>query len=250
MGYDDEIVPRSRLSRQLRNFLDPIVHRYYYHVVGDRFALETVPESTTVLDVGTGTGRYPYLLANGTRRIIGVDVSGEATTVASKVTTDSNVSFCRADGASLPVADDTVDLLFCIGTFNKIQNIGPFLSEFRRVLTDDGTLIFDVNNRDTLIPHKHHPSFASFTVPELVDTLEATGFRMEAFDNSFFVSRLQKKGILSERFPLSTRLLLLWVSVVIDGILSHLPGIQQYSGHIWVRARPISSSPASESHRE
>lgn len=250
MKNDCGIVPRGRLSRQLRNFLDPIVNKYYYHIVGDQFALNKVPESTTILDVGTGAGRYPYLLANGTRQIIGLDVSKEAVTMASKVTTDSNVSFCHADGVALPVADSTVELLLCIGVFNKIQKIKPFLSEFKRVLTDKGTLIFDVNNESTLIRHKRSPSFANFSITSLTDRLESTGFRMHAFDNRFFISRLQKKGILSERLPLTVRLLLLSGSILIDRILSHLPGVQQYGGHIWVQAQAINSLTTPETHRE
>lgn len=229
-------VAEERIARQLRNFLDPVVRSYYRTVVGDRFAFERLPDDARVLDVGAGAGRYGYLLADRCERYVGVDLSTTASAVGSVVTSAPNADFAAADGTALPFSDDSFDAILAVGTFNAIEDLDPFLTEFRRVLVDGGLVIFNCNNWRTVVPHKRNPGFAHHTTEDIHDSLQAAGFRSRSTAIGFFVSRRQKKLLLSERMPVAVRLLGLSAVRLQNGVLSRLPGVGRRGAHIWVAA--------------
>lgn len=231
------VVTHSRLSRQLRNFLDPLLKSYYRHIVGDTFLHDRVRGGERILDVGCGVGRFGYLLENRYDQFVGVDLSRRATSVAANIVSNPDAAFSVGDGTALPFTSGSFDLILAIGTFNRVDNLHPFFREFERVIRPGGRVIFNCNNQRTVVPHKSRHDFANHTVEDIQEVLNKNGFEICDIDIGFFISRLQKKLVLSDRMPIPLRYVGLQVTKMQEVILSHLPKCGNRGGHIWVEAK-------------
>jgi ubiquinone/menaquinone biosynthesis C-methylase UbiE len=102
-----------------------------------------LPAGSLVLDVGTGPGRVPRLIAGAypTVEVEGVDLSPEmiarATSTANRTRT-SNLSFRVGDVAALPFADNSVDLVVSTLSLHHWDDPAAGLNEIVRVLAPGG----------------------------------------------------------------------------------------------------------------
>ncbi|AEH38050.1 class I SAM-dependent methyltransferase [Halopiger xanaduensis] len=135
---------------------------------------------TRALEVGVGTGRFAAPLEIP----IGIDPARTPLTHAR----DRGVDPVRGVAESLPVADDAVDRLLFVTVLSFVDDLEATLSEARRVLTDDGTLVVAVLDRSSPVgqvyqEHKDESPFyadAEFlTADEAAAALEDAGFTVE-----------------------------------------------------------------------
>ena len=102
-----------------------------------------LPAGSVVLDVGTGPGRVPRLIAAAypTVEVEGVDLSPEmiarATSTANRTRT-SNLRFRVGDVAALPFADNSVDLVVSTLSLHHWDDPAAGLNEIVRVLAPGG----------------------------------------------------------------------------------------------------------------
>jgi SAM-dependent methyltransferase len=89
-------------------------------------------EVQDVLDVFCGTRPYDDLFASGTR-ITGLDIPGNPYGVADVVSNEF-----------LPFADESFDLVMCIGGFHYVENPQEGVAEIGRVLRPDGHAVISV----------------------------------------------------------------------------------------------------------
>ncbi|WP_121822485.1 class I SAM-dependent methyltransferase [Halostella salina] len=97
-----------------------------------------------VLDAGCGVGDHVEELLDDGATVVGIDVSEPAVETA-RDRFDDRASFERADLAEpLPFGDDAFDVVCSHLVLDHIENLTDPFSEFRRVLTADGSLVFTV----------------------------------------------------------------------------------------------------------
>ena len=96
------------------------------------------------LDYGCGTGRSLRFIRNlGYKDIVGVDISKDMIDKAKEM--DALGNYRLIENLKIPYLDKTFDVIFMsyvfleVGEFNEIVKI---LQEFKRVLKDDGHIIF------------------------------------------------------------------------------------------------------------
>jgi ubiquinone/menaquinone biosynthesis C-methylase UbiE len=94
-------------------------------------------DARSVLDVPSGAGRFAKILADG-RSLIEADVAFEILDYARERATKAklNVSFLQCDASKLPLADASVDCVFCNRLLHHIlaaREREVFLREFNRV---------------------------------------------------------------------------------------------------------------------
>ena len=92
----------------------------------------------TVLDVGSGTGRSSFWLAEHAREVIGVEPEAAMRAVAERTAAAlgvQNVRFVEGDGAAIPLADESVDAIFSITAGMRS------LEELLRVLRPGGMMV-------------------------------------------------------------------------------------------------------------
>ncbi len=140
-----------------------------------------------IVDVGCGFGRSFKMLNDRFRpvRMVGIDVDPEMLASSRREATSHGlaVDFKRASGSALPLADQSVDMVFCHQTFHHLIDQPHALSEFHRVLKHDGELLFAESTRKYI--HSwiirilfRHPMDVQRTAAEYLAMIGEAGFEI------------------------------------------------------------------------
>lgn len=98
-----------------------------------------LPDRGRILDVPCGVGRLTSVLDKKKYYLVGVDYSEAMLNAARPLYHE----IARGDAANLPFADRSFDAVVTLRFFIHYYDIRPFLSEFKRVLSADGVIIFE-----------------------------------------------------------------------------------------------------------
>src|SRR5918911_965013 len=162
---------------------------YAYHLLGD-------VRDKAVLDFGCGDGENSVLLARRGARVYAMDISESLIQVAKQRLTvneiSSGVSFMVASAHNLPLADESIDVVFGMAILHHLD-IQLVAREVWRVLRQGGRAIFQEPVRNSkfvvrvrqLIPYRS-PDVSPFERPltdqELQDFAAGyTNYRSRAF---------------------------------------------------------------------
>jgi SAM-dependent methyltransferase len=160
-----------------------------------RLLLDHAHPGDRVLDLGCGEGTFTAIAAEAGAQPVGVDVADAALERARR--RHPGLDFRRAPvEGPLPLEDASVDVVWCSEVIEHVADTARFLSEARRVLRRDGTLVLTTPNlgrlRRTLLalrgfeehfdPLGEHLRF--YTRVSLRDTLEDLGFAYVAISTA------------------------------------------------------------------
>ncbi len=98
-----------------------------------------LPGGGSVLDVPCGVGRLASVLDRKKYLMVGSDYSEAMLNAAESLYHE----VVRADASRLPFSDKAFDAVVTLRFFIHYADIKPFLAEFKRVLKDDGVIIFE-----------------------------------------------------------------------------------------------------------
>lgn len=101
--------------------------------------LSRVAPNETVLEVGAGTGNFLQLFRGSAARLIAVDLTEAMLAEARRQFADMHL--VMADGARLPLASRSIELVATAQALHHIWEPLPILKEMRRVMKDDGRLL-------------------------------------------------------------------------------------------------------------
>jgi ubiquinone/menaquinone biosynthesis C-methylase UbiE len=140
-----------------------------------------------IVDVGCGFGHSFKMLNDRFRpvRMVGIDLDPKMLASSSREAKRKGlvVEFQRASGSSLPVADQSVDMVFCHQTFHHLVEQHKVLGEFHRVLKHDGVLLFAESTRKYIRSWIirllfRHPMDVQRTAPEYLGMIRNAGFKI------------------------------------------------------------------------
>jgi ubiquinone/menaquinone biosynthesis C-methylase UbiE len=104
-----------------------------------------------IVDVGCGFGRSFKMLNDRYRpaRMVGIDLDSNMITSSSLEAKRQGlvIELKSASSSSLPLADQSVDMVFCHQTFHHLVDQHKVLGEFHRVLKLGGLLLFAESTR-------------------------------------------------------------------------------------------------------
>lgn len=118
------------------------MEHYLRYVLAARLA-----EGRDVLDIASGEGYGSALLAKKARKVTGVDVSPEAVENSKSEYSAPNLEFLQGDAASIPLPDNSVDLITSFETIEHHDRQEEMMAELRRVLRPDGLLMLSSPDR-------------------------------------------------------------------------------------------------------
>ena len=145
---------------------------------------------TTVLDVGTGTGRAAIALARRGATVTGIDASAEMLAVARRRATEAGatVTFLQGDAHGLSVPDRAFDAVICLRVLMHTPDWRRSLGELCRVARHRVVLDYPARSSAALvqsvarrIAHAFGAEVEAYRVfgrREVADALTANGFRI------------------------------------------------------------------------
>lgn len=142
--YHDEVEAED-YDRRMGVAHDPVATRQMVAEL-ERVLGRPLPDGSTVVDVGAGTGNVAVKLAMTGRfqRVIAADISEGmlAQARASAQVMGCSIETVQTDMVRLPFDDDTVDLLVGCAVLHHLPDPVAFMAEVRRVLKPGGSCIF------------------------------------------------------------------------------------------------------------
>lgn len=103
-------------------------------------------EAETLLDAGCGTGLSSYLLSQGERKVIGIDLSELFLRQGKREDIHENLLLATADILNLPFQDESFDLVGSYLVVEFLPDVPRGLEEMIRVLRKGGTLLIVTPN--------------------------------------------------------------------------------------------------------
>jgi SAM-dependent methyltransferase len=147
-----------------------------------------------IVDVGCGFGRSFKLLNDRFRpaRMVGIDLDSNMIASSSLEAKRQGlaIELKSASSSSLPLADQSVDMVFCHQTFHHLVDQHKVLSEFHRVLKLGGLLLFAESTRKFI--HSRiirvlfrHPMDVQRSAPEYLAMIGNAGFEIHPHSVSY-----------------------------------------------------------------
>ncbi len=143
-------------------------------------AAEEVVKGKIVLDIASGSGYGTKMLAKHAKKVYGVDVNEDAVAYAKENYAGNNIEYLLGDGESIPLPDNSVDVLITFETIEHIKNYRKFLDEVHRVLKPDGMAIVSTPN-ELEFAEGNHFHLHEFEYKELHDMLKGYFRNIESY---------------------------------------------------------------------
>jgi ubiquinone/menaquinone biosynthesis C-methylase UbiE len=140
-----------------------------------------------IVDVGCGFGRSFKMLNDRFRpdRMVGIDLDSKMIASSSLEAKRQGIAIelTSASSSSIPLADQSVDMVFCHQTFHHLVDQHKVLGEFHRVLKLGGVLLFAESTRRFI--HSwiirvlfRHPMDVQRSAPEYLAMIGNAGFEI------------------------------------------------------------------------
>jgi len=176
---------------------------------GNPVALSNIKPGDTVLDLGSGAGFDCFLAAKRTGKdgkVIGVDMTDEMLERARKNADKygyKNIKFIKGEIESLPVEDNSIDIIISNCVINLSPDKSKVFNEARRVLKTNGKMyVSDIVLLGELTEEqKNDPNLLSGCVAgalqreDYISLIKKAGFEVKILNEDKGISKRQYQGI-------------------------------------------------------
>ena len=116
------------------------------HLYGARKALAFARPGNVLIDFGCGTGRFVRFFSARGMSVIGTEITSEMLAAARRTGVPKNSSLLLTDGLSIPVADASIDMIWCCAVlryslFSDRNSYQKIAQEMQRVLKPGGLVV-------------------------------------------------------------------------------------------------------------
>jgi SAM-dependent methyltransferase len=142
----------------------------------------------TILDLGCGTGRFSEsLAAHFDAHVVGIDPSKKMLDQAQTKLRDHRVRYQLGRGEAIPLANDSVDLIFTSMTFHHFEDPKLVARECFRVLRGGAIALVRTGIRER-IPSYPYVDFFPQSRPIMEGCLPTGAFIREVFESAGFTT--------------------------------------------------------------
>jgi ubiquinone/menaquinone biosynthesis C-methylase UbiE len=204
--YYDNFVKNSKDDINNIYYSNSIEHNENINKVFNAISSGT---ASVVLDAGCGVGNFIIPLSYKCKLIYGIDISNESLKICSSRVQKyniKNVILKNSTVLNIPLNDSSVDKILCFSIFQYLDSvqIETAIEEFKRILKEDGLLIINFLNGDSLYDYstkvlrfirkilKGKRNYASSNIPlkQLKDIIEKEKGTAEIIHSAYFYPRL------------------------------------------------------------
>ena len=122
-------------------YFGPGAKEHWRQVVLDRLGItEEQLVGKVLLDAGTGPGQVPYAFTGGPWTVIAIDTSQSIFAARQRLHNALNVSFARANIASLRFLRESLDFVFCLGVLHHTPAPGTYFRSLAEAVKPGGRL--------------------------------------------------------------------------------------------------------------
>lgn len=153
-------------------------------ILYDLLAELELPRDSSVVDVGCGEGRHAKRLAELGFDVLGIDPVPRHIEVGRASAPDAR--FVLGSTESLPVADGSVDLVWCRDVLELVPDLDRAFAEFARVLRSGGrAIVYSMFATDRLEPGEVEWFWSAYVVPSSTDpahleaAIDGAGLRVD-----------------------------------------------------------------------
>lgn len=140
----------------------------------------------TILDLGCGTGRFTEALrARFDAQVVGIDPSEKMLAQARNKQSDARIRYEHGRAESIPLPDNSVDLVFMSMIFHHFKDPALAVRECRRVLREGGTVFMRTGTRERISSYPYYDFFPA-SQPILEEVLPTRAFVREMFEAAGF----------------------------------------------------------------
>ncbi len=180
VDYDKTDIPASYDRARVRT---PEVLELWMKTVSAHTPGRTIG---AILDLGCGTGRFsPALASHFDARVIGIDPSRKMLAEARRKSTDPRIRYGLGRAEAIPLAADSVDLVFISMVFHHFDNPVAAARECRRVLREHAVLFLRAGTVEEISSYPYVRFFPT-AVPILETRLNHRSFIRDTFEAAGF----------------------------------------------------------------
>ena len=106
------------------------------------FPWSLINNESVGMDVGAGSGRWSYFMAEKVQKLYLIEPSSKAINVSKKnLSRYFNIEYINTDANDIPLQDDTIDFCYCLGVLHHIPNIKKALNGINKKLKVNAPLL-------------------------------------------------------------------------------------------------------------
>jgi len=257
IAFHNTICSTEEEMHQLNAWRNFYYHRYF------RDYLLALDHSKVILEIGAGTGFDALQLLQDGAQLVISDISQESVKAiknkADKIVGENKgqAVFLVADGANLPLKNDSVDAVYLVATLHHFEEPRSLLQEIKRVLKPDSLLVFAMepsrlmmtltklgvgfkklrNNAGSSVADDNHPGY---TDVDFYDLAKKYNFEIVKLKRVWLILGLWHYGAeflyraLKLKKRLSLPLMCEKVLLLIDELLLKIPLLQKLNWHFIV----------------
>jgi ubiquinone/menaquinone biosynthesis C-methylase UbiE len=158
-------------SKRMAGYYHKGVEKSFFDAVTKNIFLQGIQPGSSVLDVGAGTGRLSFAIADHGCRVVSCDISGQMLKYIEEAKGGRDIKILECPGDKIPLPDGTFDAISSMDFLLHFPNWEAMLAEQVRLCKRGGVILFNFLSEDNVdFLRRNRPADISGSVKDFFST--------------------------------------------------------------------------------